>query len=66
HRLSTMRVWVRDYVVMHEMAHLVEPNHRKAFWDIVGRYALTERARGYLMAVGLAQEEDVEDTPTQQ
>ena len=66
HRLSTMPVWVRDYVVMHEMAHLVEPNHRKAFWDIVGRYALTERARGYLMAVGLAQEEDVEDTPTQQ
>lgn len=65
HRLSTMPVWVRDYVVMHEMAHLLEPNHSKAFWDIVSRYTLAERARGYLMAVGLAQEEDVEPDLTQ-
>jgi hypothetical protein len=48
-----MPEWVRKYVVIHEMAHLVEPNHSRAFWDIVSRYKLAERARGYLMAAGV-------------
>jgi len=51
HKIGLMPGWVRDYVVLHEMAHLVEPNHDKAFWEIVSRYRLAERARGYLMAV---------------
>lgn len=53
HRIGLMPEWVRDYVVIHEMAHLIEPNHSKSFWDIVYRYKLSERARGYLMAAGL-------------
>ncbi len=61
HRLGTMPKWVRDYVIVHEMAHLLEPNHGKAFRDIVSRYELAERAKGYLMAVGLHQEDDSED-----
>ncbi len=56
HRLATMPKWVRDYVIMHEIAHLEEANHGSAFWALVNQYPLTERARGYLMAVGL--EED--------
>ncbi|MFH1778332.1 MAG: M48 family metallopeptidase [Candidatus Omnitrophota bacterium] len=44
HRIAKMPDWVRDYVVLHEMAHLVEPNHRKAFWNILSRYKLAERA----------------------
>lgn len=57
HKVGLMPEWVREYVVIHEMAHLIEPNHGKAFWDIVYRYALAERARGYLMAAGINFEE---------
>lgn len=42
--------WVLDYVIVHEMAHLVEPHHGPAFWELVGRYPLSERARGFLIA----------------
>ena len=53
HRVGLMPEWVRNYVVLHEMAHLIEPNHSSAFWDIVSRYKLAERAKGYLMALGV-------------
>ena len=53
HRLAKMPQWVLDYVIVHEMAHLEEANHGPRFWEIVYNYPLTERARGYLMAVGL-------------
>jgi predicted metal-dependent hydrolase len=52
-RLAKMPSWVLKYVLVHELAHLVEANHGPRFWALVNQYPLTERARGYLMAVGL-------------
>lgn len=54
HKVGLMPAWVRDYVVIHEMAHLIEPNHSKAFWQIVSRYRLAERARGFLLATAFS------------
>ena len=42
--------WVLDYVIVHELAHLVVPGHGRKFWALVDRYPRAERARGWLMA----------------
>ncbi len=51
HRLQDMPDWVIDYVLLHELAHLIVPSHNAQFWALVGRYPKTERARGYLEGV---------------
>ena len=63
HKVGLMPRWVRDYVLIHEMAHLIEPNHSRSFWDIVSRYRFSERARGYLMAAAIFSDIIVDDSP---
>jgi len=55
-RVRGMPSWVLDYVLLHELAHLIEPGHGPAFWELLETYPRTERARGYLEGVAAAQD----------
>ena len=62
-----MPAWVVDYVLVHELAHLLVPGHGADFWELVSAYPRCERARGYLEGVsaasglGLGNEDEDED-----
>jgi predicted metal-dependent hydrolase len=60
-RLRDMPHWVRDYVLVHELAHLLVPGHGPDFWALVQRYPRTERARGYLDGVSAAAQLGLDD-----
>lgn len=51
HRLQGMPEYVVDYVLCHELAHLLVPGHGPRFWRLLEAYPKTERARGYLEGV---------------
>jgi predicted metal-dependent hydrolase len=50
-RLHGMPAYVLEAVLVHELAHLIEPNHSPGFRELAERYPLAERARGFLEAV---------------
>ncbi len=47
-RLQGMPRWVLDYVLVHELVHLLRPGHDEQFWALVERYPHAARARGFL------------------
>jgi predicted metal-dependent hydrolase len=47
-RVRGLPEYVLDYVLLHELAHLLVPNHGAKFWALLEAYPRTERARGYL------------------
>ncbi len=51
-RLAAFPTWVLDYVLVHELAHLVHADHGPEFQAIVTRYPMAERATGFLIAKG--------------
>ncbi len=53
-RLRALPEYVVDYVLVHELAHLLEPSHDARFWTLVAAYPRAERARGFLEGVELA------------
>lgn len=50
-RAAALPDWVLDYLLMHELAHLVHSDHGPDFHALENRYSLSERARGYLIAL---------------
>ncbi len=52
HRVRDLPQWVADYVLLHELVHLVVPGgHSPQFWEVLERYPRAERARGFLEGV---------------
>jgi predicted metal-dependent hydrolase len=54
HKLEGMPGWVVDYVILHEMAHLIEPSHNAAFWRLLESYPDTARAKAFLDGAAFA------------
>lgn len=52
-RLSAFPRWVLDYVIVHELAHLVTAYHDEEFHRLVNRFPKAERAEGFLIAASL-------------
>ncbi len=55
HRLQDMPEEVVDYVLLHELAHLIEANHSKRFWALLDDFPHAERAKGFLDGVSWQQ-----------
>ena len=60
-RLQGMPGYVVDYVILHELAHLLVAGHNRDFWTLLRSYPKLERARGFLDGVALAKGVDVSD-----
>jgi hypothetical protein len=60
-RVRGMPGYVLDYVILHELAHLLSPGHGPDFWRLLQGYPRLERARGYLEGVAATAGLDLSD-----
>ncbi|GCD20586.1 hypothetical protein CTKZ_21480 [Cellulomonas algicola] len=63
-RLRGMPRWVVDYVLLHELAHLLHAGHGPDFWAELDAYPRTQRARGFLEGVAYASDRAGADGPS--
>ncbi|TFH74070.1 M48 metallopeptidase family protein [Cellulomonas sp. HD19AZ1] len=69
-RVRGMPRWVLDYVLLHELTHLLQPGHGEAFWAELEAYPHTQRARGFLEGCAFARDgadgprDDGDDEPS--
>ena len=55
-RLRVVPGWVLDAVLVHELAHLIEPNHSPRFRALVDRYTRSQEADVFLDGFSLGRE----------
>lgn len=53
-RLQGMPDHVIDYVILHEMSHLIEPSHNAVFWGLLETYPHTATAKAFLDGAAFA------------
>ncbi|MEO3942448.1 YgjP-like metallopeptidase domain-containing protein [Paenarthrobacter nicotinovorans] len=53
-KLQPMPQWVIDYVMVHELAHLLVAGHNADFWRLVDAYPEAQRAKAFLEGVAFA------------
>ena len=59
-RLIKAPMYVVDYVIVHELAHLLEANHTPRFWTIVRvQSSKMDKAKQWLIENGQILEEDI-------
>lgn len=56
-RLRGLPEWVIDYVILHELTHILVQGHGPDFWAHLEAYPKTERARGFLEGITFAKED---------
>lgn len=61
-RLQGMPSYVVDYVILHELAHLLSAGHGADFWEWLSGYPRLDRARGYLDGYAGARSRWVDDS----
>ena len=59
-RVRGMPSWVLDYVLLHELAHLLHAGHGPGFWKLLESYPRTDRARGFLEGFSFARDAELE------
>lgn len=57
---------VLDYVLLHELAHLLVPGHGPEFWALLSGFPALARARGFLDGVSFAQDRGLTPASTEE